>query len=101
MGKNSKIGTIVKWRGSDHVYGYDLNGKPANSILFGTIKEVDNNGNYILSHIYNALNGSMDPLATLLLKPDNVMSLSLHEPLYRKYIAALRLYRHIAIKGSR
>ena len=99
MGKNSKIGTIVQCLGKDD--GYDLNGKPANSILFGTIKEVDNNGNYILSHIYNALNGSMDPLATLLLKPDNVMSLSLHEPLYRKYIAALRLYKHIAIKGSR
>ena len=69
MGKNSKIGTIVQCLGKDD--GYDLNGKPANSILFGTIKEVDNNGNYILSHIYNALNGSMDPLATLLLKPDN------------------------------
>ena len=72
MGKNSKIGTIVQCLGKDD--GYDLNGKPANSILFGTIKEVDNNGNYILSHIYNALNGSMDPLATLLLRLYNFCS---------------------------
>ena len=51
MGKNSKIGTIVQCLGKDD--GYDLNGKPANSILFGTIKEVDNNGNYILANSAN------------------------------------------------